>query len=161
MKLLVFADSHGRTLEMHQAIALHLPDAILHLGDCYRDTVELRHAYPKIPLYAVRGNNDWDAGVPDSCVVVLEDVRIYMTHGHLARCHGDHVESLPFLAEREQCTLALYGHTHRIHQEVKVGVTCLNPGSICRPRGGAAGYALITLAQGEIEDITIYNPTTD
>lgn len=157
MKLLVFADSHGRTLEMHAAIAQHQPDAILHLGDYYRDAQELKRAYPEIPLYAVRGNNDWD-DARDVQVVTLGEVRIYMCHGHLARCHGRHVENLPSLARRENCTLALYGHTHCINLVQQDDLTILNCGSITRPRGSAAGYATVVVDAGEIQNITLHNP---
>lgn len=156
MKILIFADSHGRTAEMYQAIDAHLPDAIIHLGDYYSDAHELACSYPDLPLYAVRGNNDWD-DIPDTQVITLEGVRIYLCHGHLARCHGNHVENLPAIALRNDCTLALYGHTHRRNQVQHGNITIVNPGSISLPRDGVHSYVALTVAQGAVQDITFHD----
>ena len=153
MKLLVVSDSHGRTAVLHEAIARELPQAVIHLGDHYKDACELRYAYPNIPIYAVRGNNDWDADAMDGVSIRLAGVSIYLTHGHLERCHGSSSGRVPYVAAEKNCTLALYGHTHRTTLQTVAGVTVVNPGSTFRPRGGPPGYAIVTLKDGQVDEV--------
>ena len=54
--MLVFSDSHGRTLGMVRAVRQQQPDAVFHLGDCERDTQRLEKEFPDLPLYRVCGN---------------------------------------------------------------------------------------------------------
>lgn len=49
MKILVFSDSHGRTLDMYGLIETEAPDAVIHLGDHYEDACDLRRSYPNMP----------------------------------------------------------------------------------------------------------------
>ena len=51
MKILVFSDSHGDRQTMVLAAEAHRPDAIFHLGDCWRDAEELEYAFPDTPLF--------------------------------------------------------------------------------------------------------------
>ena len=71
MKVLVFSDSHGRTLDMYDAIEREQPDAVLHLGDCYEDARDLQRSYPDLTVCGVAGNNDWGADAPSQAVVAL------------------------------------------------------------------------------------------
>lgn len=151
MKLLVVSDSHGYTAQIYKAIEREQPQAVLHLGDHYKDAAELRYAYPQLPVYAIRGNNDWQGD--DTACICLAGVQIYMTHGHLERCHGSSVGKLPMIATEKNCKLALYGHTHRMQLQTVCGVTIVNPGSTSRPRGGCAGYAVITLTDGMVDTV--------
>lgn len=85
MKILVFSDSHGRTLDMYGLIETEAPDAVIHLGDHYEDACDLRRSYPNMPVYAVRGNNDFEPDAPLFSVIAPEGVRMYLTHGHRDR----------------------------------------------------------------------------
>ena len=67
MKILVFSDSHGRTLGMVRAVRQQQPDAVFHLGDCERDTQRLEKEFPDLPLYRVCGNCDRAQGIPRRC----------------------------------------------------------------------------------------------
>ena len=53
MNVAVFSDTHSNTGGMVRAVREEAPDAIIHLGDCIRDTRILRQEFPNIPLYAV------------------------------------------------------------------------------------------------------------
>ena len=53
MKILVFSDSHGNEDNMVRAVERERPstlDAIVHLGDGWRDAEALHRLYPRIPL---------------------------------------------------------------------------------------------------------------
>lgn len=61
MKILVFSDSHGNEDNMIRAVERERPftlDAIVHLGDGWRDAEALHRLYPRIPLEQVPGNCD-------------------------------------------------------------------------------------------------------
>lgn len=85
MKILVFSDSHGRTIDMYSLIESEFPDAVIHLGDHYEDASDLRRSYPDLPIYAVRGNNDFEPDAPLFSVIAPAGVRMYLTHGHRDR----------------------------------------------------------------------------
>ena len=111
MKIVVISDSHGRMLDVYDAVERECPDAVIHLGDCYEDACELRHSYPDLPVYAVLGNNDWGADVPLQSVVTMEGVRIYLTHGHRDGACFSSPGNVPAHAAEQDCQLALFGHT--------------------------------------------------
>ena len=141
MKVLVFSDSHGRTVDMYDAIEREVPDSVIHLGDYTEDVRELRHAYEyDIPIYGVRGNNDFDSDFPRFIVMSLGGVEMYLTHGHLERVYGMSAGQVPYRAKENGCILAMFGHTHRLFLEKMDGIMVFNPGSISLPRGGRKSY---------------------
>ncbi|WP_306487352.1 metallophosphoesterase [Agathobaculum sp.] len=154
MKILAFADSHGYSMGMAYAVEREKPDAVLHLGDHTDDAHDLGRAFPGLAIISVRGNNDYGADEPLFCVTVLGGVRIYLTHGH-----REHVYSTCDLvaqrAREEGCSLAFFGHTHRVQVERKNGVLVCNPGSISLPRGGPASYGRLTVENGQAQRLEI------
>ena len=155
MKVLVFSDSHGRMLDVYDAVERECPDAIIHLGDCYEDACDLRRSYPDLPVYAVRGNNDWGEDAPLKTIVTLEGVRMYLTHGHKEGVVYHSPAQVPECAQAANCQIALFGLTHIVYLAEIGLVTVLNPGSISLPRSGVASYAVLTLEDGELVDIAL------
>ena len=83
-----------------------------------------------MPIYRVRGNNDFDPDVPLNAVVTPGGVRIYITHGHRERV-GHAVERHCAAAGlRGALRACFFGHTHRMMLERENGVWVCNPGSI-------------------------------
>ena len=150
MKVLVFSDSHGRVIEMFEAVERDRPDAVIHLGDCYEDACDLRRSYPNLTVYAVTGTNDWGADGPAELVIEPAGVRIYLTHGHREGVAFSSSGRVPVRAAAENCRLALFGHSHVVSRETHGGVLVLNPGSISLPRRGPASYARLILDAGEV-----------
>ena len=148
MRILVFSDSHGRMLNVYDLIEREQPDAIIHLGDYCEDACELRRSYPDIPVYAVRGNNDYDPDVPNFLVIAPAGVRMYLTHGHRERVAWSSTGRVGERAAAHGCTLALYGHTHLRLDAIEQGVRVMNPGSISLPRDGAASCLRLTAEDG-------------
>ena len=95
-------------------------------------------------IIAVRGNCDSevDGVVLDFPImsvysnIILEDRRIFLTHGHLY--NEENMVRLP------EGSCFLYGHTHLPRAEFKNGIYFLNPGSTSRPKGGyKSSYAVL------------------
>lgn len=157
MRVLVCSDSHGRLLDLYDAVERETPDAIIHLGDYYGDACELQHSYPNLPIYAVAGNNDWGCDAEWHQVITLEGVRVYLTHGHQEGVSFSSCGCMVQRTEEEACQLGLFGHTHIVYLDRRADVTVLNPGSISLPRQGVASYAMVSLEAGQILEITLHD----
>ena len=150
MKILVFSDSHGRTIDMYSLIESEFPDAVIHLGDHYEDASDLRRSYPDLPIYAVRGNNDFEPDAPLFSVIAPAGVRMYLTHGHRDRVSWTSSGLVAAHAAEQNCTLALYGHTHLRHDQIEGDVRIMNPGSISLPRDGTASCLRLFREHGSL-----------
>ena len=142
-------------MSMAYAIEREKPDAVLHLGDHTDDADDIRRAFPALTIYHVRGNNDFDMSVPMNAVVTPGGVRIYMTHGHRERVGMLSSGIVPQRAREEGCTLAFFGHTHRMMLERENGLWVCNPGSISLPRGGPASYARLDIEGGMVRTLEL------
>lgn len=158
MKLLVFSDTHGHPEFMQKAVHDHLThgsvDALIHLGDGWRDFADLQKLYPAIPAYAVKGNCDeWSTAckLPPLRLIELGGIRFYLTHGHHANVKNG-LENAAYSAAREKADVLLYGHTHLrndSHEDTVYGrIRCINPGSA--GAGYAPSYANIELVNDQI-----------
>ncbi len=151
----VFADTHGCTALMVEAVRRCQPDLILHLGDYARDTAVLRTEFPEIPLYSVCGNCDIVRTVPEKSVVPLGPVKAFITHGHLYNVDWS-LDSLVYAAQEVGAKIALFGHTHEALNVEIGGVQLLNPGTA--GKGRKLTWALLTVFDnggiaGEIRDL--------
>lgn len=158
MKILVFSDSHGRTLDMYGLIESEQPDAVIHLGDHYEDACDLRRSYPNLTVYAVRGNNDFDPDAPLFSVIAPAGVRMYLTHGHRERAAWLQSGNVAARAAEEGCTIALYGHTHLRYDRTEGGVRVMNPGSISLPRDGRASCLMLDVQNGALVSACFLEP---
>lgn len=150
MKILIFADSHGYNVSMACAVEREAPDMVLHLGDHTDDARELQSVFPGLTVCGVRGNNDYfDRDAPEHAVVTAGGMRIFLTHGHREQVYSREGDMVTRLAREEGCGLAFFGHTHRMSLMRQHGVWVCNPGSISLPRGGAPGYARLTVSGGQ------------
>ena len=150
-RILVFSDSHGHTNHMFKIIE-RIPDvdAIIHLGDIYRDVVELKNKFPNIPVYFVKGNNDYSFSHPSEQLIELDEVIILITHGH-NYIRGLEIDRLKKIAIEKNASLTLYGHTHIADYESDQGRIFANPGSISRPRRGECSYGIIEIENGKFK----------
>ena len=142
MRIAVFSDTHSNTGGMVRAVREEAPDAIIHLGDCFRDTRILQKEFPNIPLYAVCGNCDYGEQEAEESVVELGPVSAFLTHGHKYNVRWG-VDSLVYAAQEQECQLALYGHTHEADSQEIGGVKVVNPGTA--GVGRVLTWALITV----------------
>ena len=151
MKLLIASDIHGDIESariMIEAFEKNGCDKILLLGDILyhgprndlpgryapKEVIELLNEY-KDKILAVRGNCDTEVDqmvlefpiLADYCILSLDGLTVYATHGH------NYNETTP--PPISDGDLLLHGHTHVIRNE-KFGRnnTYLNPGSITLPK---------------------------
>ena len=151
------SDSHGR-LNRLERMADAAPDvsAWLHGGDYCEDSEALA-SYTGVPVYAVRGNNDFhDRTYPDSRKVTIEGVSITVIHGH--QWYGSNrFDKLSLLGRKNKSPLVMFGHTHRCFLEKKEGVLVVNPGSISLSRDSRKGtYGICTIEDGAVTDVKFY-----
>ena len=149
MKLLVFADSHGRPGRMLEAAAIHAETAhaCIFLGDGLRDAEQLHARFPQLPLYMVQGNCDYGTYQPLEGLAPMGGLLFLYTHGHAFQVKAN-LETLWWRAQRKGADVALFGHTHKPFFEKRRGIYLFCPGSIAMPRFGPPTYGLITLQNG-------------
>lgn len=145
MKIAVFSDSHGETENMCAAVDSFSPDCLIHLGDKVEDAEFLSRRFPLLPLHSVAGNCDYAPTVPDSKLIELGGVRIFLAHGHR---HGVKYTLDSFLNSTycAGASLGLFGHTHTPLCRDFGGIQLLNPGT-CGYFGGPT-YAQIQIENG-------------
>ena len=85
-KILIFCDSHGDTNRCIDIIrSAGAVSAVIHAGDCTADAEDLSYIYPELPIYYVKGNNDFFSSAPSSMTVIIDGARIFISHGHEER----------------------------------------------------------------------------
>jgi uncharacterized protein len=117
----VISDTHG-LVRPEALAALRGADHILHAGDVGSPEV-LEKLRALAPLTVVRGNNDrgpWAAALPETVVVELDGVLIYMLH--------DRAE-LDLDPAAAGMAAVVCGHSHKPLNEERAGVLHFNPGS--------------------------------
>jgi putative phosphoesterase len=109
-KLWIVSDTHRHYAPVLDCLKNDPHDVVLHLGDHAADAQEMAY-YLHVPVIAVRGNCDGaDGEIPLERILEYHSLRIFMTHGHGYRVKSDR-RYLAAKAKKENCTLALYGHT--------------------------------------------------
>ena len=129
---------------METALRRETPDHILHLGDCVPDAIALKkHG---IPITLVAGNCDWGSSEPTVLTPEFEQVRIYMTHGHLHSVKMQY-QRIIYAGLEAGARILLFGHTHRAELFTHQGMQIMNPGP-CNQQGS---YGLITIEHGAFQ----------
>lgn len=153
MKFLIFSDSHCRTELMENLIIKYKPviNGIIHLGDCTEDVSNISDMCNGIPVYQVRGNNDFDNEFPSERTIDICGHRIFMTHGHRQKVYYN-TDFLYYSALQNGSDIALFGHTHVPYLKNEGGIIIMNPGSISLPRNGTGKtFGFLTFENGKTE----------
>jgi putative phosphoesterase len=150
VRIVVCSDSHNNFHKLHQ-MAEQRKDAhlFLHLGDGEREFEDLACLYPQKRFLSVRGNCDWASVAKSEDVVILNDKRIFFTHGHLYGVKRN-TDRLLERAVELKADICCFGHTHTPLSLYRDGVYLLNPGSLSQPRVGFPSYAVIDLTQAGV-----------
>ena len=117
----IIADTHG-LMRPEAVAALAGAERIIHAGDIGRPEV-LQALEAVAPVIAVRGNNDqdpWAAAIPDTAVVDVDDLRVYILHD---------VKALDFDPATAGFSAVICGHSHQPRLGQRAGVWFINPGS--------------------------------
>jgi uncharacterized protein len=117
----VISDTHG-LLRAEAVETLRGAERILHAGDVGAPAV-LEGLRKLAPVTVVRGNVDrgaWARGIPQSEVVEIGGISIYMLHI---------LAELDLKPDVAGFAAVIYGHSHEPASEVRNGVLYFNPGS--------------------------------
>ena len=156
MRILVLSDSHGSVDRMALAVKQAKPDAILHLGDFIGDARKLHVHFPNIAFYMVKGNCDAYATGETEQLIALEDVRIYMTHGHMNNVKNG-LSDFAYRAQEMDANIALYGHTHVANIQKIKNIWLMNPGQMGRhDNKRIATYGIVMLDKGRLDMEIVY-----
>lgn len=150
MKVLIVSDTHGRHDGIEAAIEREKPfQMLIHLGDAegYEDYIE---ALAECPIEAVAGNSDYFSGLPQEKELLVDNLRILITHGHYY-CVSNGYERICQEGISRQMDIVMFGHTHRPVILEKDGIIVLNPGSLSFPRqrDGQRSYIVMEKSEGE------------
>ena len=156
MRILIVSDTHRLDDNFFQAVEdVGEIDMVIHCGDAEGSEYELQKA-ADVPLYIVRGNNDFFSDLEDELELEIEGKRILVTHGHYHHVSTG-VEYLLSDAEQRNFDVVMFGHIHRPMIKEYGDLVILNPGSLSYPRqdGRAPSYIIMeTDGNGEF-DFTI------
>ncbi|MEG1416909.1 MAG: metallophosphoesterase [Clostridium sp.] len=149
MRIGIVSDSHGDLYMLNRVMeCLEDADIIIHLGDHYEDIIKINEKYSKNIIY-VAGNNDrlLENGLEEK-VITIEGTRMFLTHGHKYGVYYD-LNKLFYRALELECSLVLFGHTHKQHYEEIENITFFNPGSAAYPRDIGIGYGILDINSKE------------
>ncbi len=134
MRILVVSDTHGSSRELQEVIRKTKPfDYMIHCGDTEGLDAQIRKA-AGTPCTIVRGNNDFFSDAPREEVLTFGKCRIFVTHGHSYGISFG-TESLKEEAKSRNCSVALFGHTHRPCLDLSdPDLAVASPGSLAYPR---------------------------
>lgn len=129
--IIAVSDSHGNRRAFEELDGIFRDsDYIIHLGDTSADGGVIRAKYPDKTV-VINGNCDPFKSGEDEKILQVENVKIFLCHGHLYSVKSS-LSRLAREAEARGCAVALYGHTHAPREDVSGGVTLLNPGSLSK-----------------------------
>ena len=150
MRLLIISDSHGR-YEIADRIIGENKDAehVFFLGDKTEDIEDCQCKYPNIAFHIVKGNCDMFSKYPNCDIIRIENTNILFCHGHTFSVKFTK-DILADYALKNDCALALFGHTHQPLTDFKEGVLMLNPGSVGGRGARKATYAIIDISESGI-----------
>lgn len=158
MKFLVISDTHGDLNKVYEVYkTLNSIDAIIHLGDYYKDAQQLKKELG-IDVISVKGNMDGSYDDSEFKTITTECGKLYLSHGHIENVKMSY-HNIFYRAEEENCIAALFGHTHKaIYKEIS-GISLINPGSLTFPsEGEKSSYAIVeTSCDGLSAEIKYYS----
>lgn len=152
MKILVISDSHGYSGNILKVLNKVIDiDMLIHLGDGEREFNDIKATYPKVKMYHVAGNCDYDSLSPNELVIPIDfNVKIFATHGHRYYVNYS-LEAIKSSARENGCSIAIFGHTHQRLERYEDGLYILNPGSISCPRdGNKPSYGIVEVSKAGI-----------
>lgn len=157
MRILVLSDTHSSIKNAIKTVGFHSDiKHVFFLGDVTSDIEAVKEAYPDRIYHVVSGNCDFSSKFKSFGIETIENTRIYYCHGHrLGVKYG--LEKLKITARENNCTLALFGHTHCSITSYDDGLYIVNPGSLSFPRDGSKpSYAVIDITKNGIMPSIMY-----
>ena len=145
-KIYIFSDTHKSIDGCIDVISnVGKIDAIIHAGDHADDAYDLHSIFPEIPMYSVRGNCDYFSGEPNDLTVIVEGIKIFITHGHSYNVKTT-LSQLKAKGHSIEADLVVFGHTHRSMVDTDGKMTVTNPGSA----KNFGTYAVVKIENGSV-----------
>jgi putative phosphoesterase len=131
MKIAVFSDSHREISGIDDAFAKIADgiDAVIHLGDGYRDMEIYKHTYPEMEFYCICGNCDLEMNGTYEMCFELAGKQFFITHGHMYGVKSGY-QKIISAAKNKSADICLFGHTHKADIFNQDDILFINPGSI-------------------------------
>lgn len=145
----IISDTHRHKFIIAEAVKkMGDVDMIVHLGDNVDDVGEIEKLF-KGKIINVKGNCDYSNSVPSERIEIIENKKIFMTHGHKYNVKYD-LNRLRYRAMELEVDIALFGHSHVSEIVYEQGVWFINPGSAALARDGKNTIAIIKLEKNNI-----------
>ena len=130
MRILVLSDSHKHVANLIEAISNEPTAEIVYfLGDGTYEMDEVTEIFNNKTFIVVRGNCDFINTVPLCDIRSINTCKIYASHGAVENVKLSFV-TIKNEAKKNNCNIALFGHTHQKHYSYEDGLHLFNPGSI-------------------------------
>lgn len=150
MRILVMSDSHGNKFNVKDAVdAQREADAVIFLGDGEDDIDHTDFVFRNKRLFKVQGNCDFSSLLPYEETVTFDNVKIFITHGHMQNVKMG-MEKLKEAAKEKRVQIALYGHTHKPRVDYVDGIYFMNPGTVGDGYTTDATYGTIDITNAGI-----------
>ena len=158
MKILVLSDTHGNIKNITSVLNRHSDiSQVFFLGDNTRDIEAVKEQFNDKSFHVVSGNCDFGTNYKSVDIATINNTRIFFTHGHKYSVKYT-LENLKATARENNCTLALFGHTHCSLSAYDDGLYIVNPGSVSLPRDFFPSYAVIDITdKGIVPYIMSFN----
>ncbi|WP_242975163.1 YfcE family phosphodiesterase [Anaerovirgula multivorans] len=136
LKVVVLGDSHRDTSSIDMiGDVLKEAELVIHNGDNYKDLVYIQDHYNPNAI-GVRGNCDLEESVAEERLEIIEDKRVFITHGHRYGVKYG-LSGIFYKGKELKADLVIFGHSHMPVNLIEDGMVLLNPGSVSLPRGNS------------------------
>ena len=156
MKVLIVSDTHRNEDNLIKALEKEANlDLLIHCGDVEGAEYEIEH-YAGCKTLFVAGNNDYFARLSRELETQIEELRVWVTHGHNYYVNAN-PEYIKKEAKARKMDVVMYGHTHRPVIEQTKDLIVINPGSLTYPRqeGRRPSYAVLENENSTIRRLEI------
>lgn len=157
LKVALLSDTHG-IIDNRIAELIAGSDWVVHAGDIGNAAVLHRLAQLGDKVVAVRGNNDvagkWPAQDHDILSALGNERRIELPGGELVVLHGHRLTPASNRHQRlrryyPEARAVVYGHSHRLVEDISASPWILNPGAAGRARTHGGPSCLLLHIKGE------------
>lgn len=125
-KIILISDTHGRKVKVEELIKNEDYDYIFFLGDGLKDFEAFED---NNKIIKVAGNCDLFSNEAKQKIVVIENIKFMLTHGHLYNAKWG-IGALINEAVKINTKVVCFGHTHMQLTEKVDDIYLLNPGSL-------------------------------
>ena len=156
MKVLIVSDTHRNEDNLIKALEKEANlDLLIHCGDVEGAEYEIEH-YAGCKTLFVAGNNDYFSRLSRELETQIEELRVWVTHGHNYYVNAN-PEYIKKEAKARKMDVVMYGHTHRPVIEQTKDSIVINPGTLAYPRqeGRRPSYAVLETENSTIRRLEI------